>query len=242
MAYDGLWRPIPVKLVTVTEIYAHRGLHVVERENTIGAFLAAKAAGVYGVELDVRRTADGELVVHHDPTIDGLVIANTLRRELPAYVPTLVEVLDVSAGLHVNVEIKNIQHSSEPTYDPTGGFARQVVQTLDDVNWGDSVIISCFDLATCAFVRSFDTDIPIAVLVWDLDLRSVMTQAHVLELNAVNPYFSTVTSEIMEIARDLVLDVNPWTVNDPLDIKAMAELGVRGIITDDPVGAMAVVG
>lgn len=45
----------------------------------------------------------------------------------------------------------------------------------------------------------------------------------------------------MALARQLELDVNVWTVNNPLDIKAMAELGVRGIITDDPVTALSLV-
>ena len=43
-----------------TEIFAHRGLHITEVENSIPAFLEAKALGVHGVELDVRRTKDRE--------------------------------------------------------------------------------------------------------------------------------------------------------------------------------------
>ncbi len=228
--------------MVVTAIYAHRGLHVVERENTVRAFVAAKEIGVHGVELDVRRTGDGELVVHHDPTIGDLVIAHCERRDLPAFVPTLQEALDVCRGIQVNVEIKNIQHSSEPTYEPTGELARQVVTFLHDANWADSVLISCFDLATCAVVRSFDDAMPVGWLVWDVELPSAMTRAHVLGLNAVNPHFSSVGPESMALANELELDVNVWTVNNPLDIKEMAELGVKSIITDDPATALALVG
>ena len=67
------------------EIFAHRGLHVTERENTIGAFEAAVALGVDGVELDVRRTRDGVLVVHHDGHIGHLVIVDSLASELPVH-------------------------------------------------------------------------------------------------------------------------------------------------------------
>lgn len=225
----------------MTEIFAHRGLHVVERENTAAAFIAAREAGVYGVELDVRRTAGGELVVHHDPTIGDLVISQVRRGDLPTYVPTLQEALDACAGIRVNVEIKNIVHPSEPTYDATGAFARQVVTFLHDAGWAPSVIISCFDLATCAIVRSLGPAVPVAWLLWGIDPGSAMTQAHVLELDAVNLHFSAVTPETMALARQLELDVNVWTVNNPLDIKAMAELGVRGIITDDPVTALSLV-
>ncbi|MBE6531929.1 MAG: glycerophosphodiester phosphodiesterase [Ruminococcaceae bacterium] len=51
-------------------MYAHRGLHNEERaENSISAFRAAVEAG-YGIELDIRLSKDGELVVFHDDTLD----------------------------------------------------------------------------------------------------------------------------------------------------------------------------
>ena len=207
----------------------------------MAAFIAAKDLGVDGVELDVRRTADGQLVVHHDPKIDDTVIALAQRSELPEYVPSLEEVMDVCRGIRVNVEIKNIRHSSEPTYDETGDFARQVIGYLRESSWTESVVISSFDLATCAIVRSLEPEIAIGWLIWDVELSSALTQAHVLGLDAVNPYFSTVTPEAMDLAHDLDLEINAWTVNNPDDIKAMAALGVATIITDDPRLAMALV-
>src|SRR5271155_5597270 len=98
-------------------VYAHRGLHDKERENTVGAFTAAVALGVDGVELDVRRTGDGVLVVHHDPTIGRLGIAEALQRDLPTYVPTLDEAMKACEGVLVNVEIKNERGRHEPAYD-----------------------------------------------------------------------------------------------------------------------------
>ena len=53
-------------------ILAHRGASARARENTVEAFRLASALGADGVELDVRRTADGALVVHHDPSVDGV--------------------------------------------------------------------------------------------------------------------------------------------------------------------------
>lgn len=225
----------------MTAIFAHRGLHLIETENTVPAFAAAVAAGVDGVELDVRRTLDGGLVVHHDPAVGDLVISQTLRRDLPSQVPSLAEVMDVCRGVEVNVEIKNIVHESEPTYDDSGDFARQVVKFLHDSGWAESVIISCFDLTTCAVVRSFDSVIPVGWLLWGVDLESAMTRAHVLGLTAVHPFFMAVTNESVQRARDLALDVNVWTVNNPVDIVAMADLGVTSIITDDPVTAISLV-
>ena len=60
-------------------------------ENTLEAFVRARRLGADGVELDVRRTADGALVVHHDPEIAGVGAGRTSwpPAELPAWVPLL---------------------------------------------------------------------------------------------------------------------------------------------------------
>jgi glycerophosphoryl diester phosphodiesterase len=219
-------------------IYAHRGLHGQERENTLGAFLAAKASGTDGVELDVRRSVDGALVVHHDPSVEGQIICETRQRDLPAYIPTLEEVLEACQGMLVNVEIKNSPSRREPIYDGTGDFARQVVQHLDEGGWGDRAMISCFDQATCAFVRSFDADMSVGWAVSKKDLAGAMIQAHILGFTAVHPRFSTLDASTMDLARELALDVNVWTVNRVRDLKAVIALGVTGIITDEPTRAL----
>ena len=224
------------------EIFAHRGLHRTERENTLAAFRAAVALGVDGVELDVRPTLDGSLVVHHDPVCEGLVVAQTDRRALPDYVPTLEEALESLAGVVVNVEIKNIRHFSEPSYDETGDFARQVVDLVHHLGRAPSVIISCFDLATCVVVRHLDSSIPVGWLVWDVDPLEALVSAREAGLSAVNPHFSTVTSVVVARAREMGLDLNVWTVNAEADLRAMADLGVQRLITNEPALAMALLG
>ena len=224
----------------MTDVFAHRGLHTSERENTISAFRAAVALGVDGVELDVRRTQDGELVVHHDPAIGPLVIAQSARLALPDYVPTLAEALDSLEGVRVNVEIKNGRGAAE-SYDKFGDLARQVLSRVDESGWSERASISCFDLATCAVVRSVNRDITVAWLLWDLALGDALVQAHVLGFNAVSPHFSTVDAEVVARAHELQLDVNVWTVNRAEDLERMSDLHPSSIITDDPVLARDVV-
>ena len=95
-----------------TQVMAHRGASRAEAENTVAAFRRAGQMGSHAVELDVRRTADGVLVVHHNPHLaDGRLIASLafaeLRHDAPQ-VPTLGEALDACDGMWVNVEIKKI--------------------------------------------------------------------------------------------------------------------------------------
>jgi len=226
----------------VTLVFAHRGAHLSERENTLGAFREAIRLGVDGVELDVRRTADGVLVVHHDPLIDGLALGHCQARDLPSYVPTLEEAMEVLSGTTVNVEIKNSRSPKEPTYDDTGSFVYEVLDYLHDTDLVPSVILSCFDLTTCARARSYDLDVRVAWLVWDVLLPDALTRAHVLGLNAVNPYFTLVTKESVELATELGLGINAWTVNTPEEISGVSALGVSSVITDQPALAMELLG
>lgn len=222
----------------MTAVFAHRGAHLRERENTLGAFRDALALGVAGVEFDVRRTLDGAVVIHHDPLIGTRAIAHTNARDLPSYVPTFEEALNVLRGVTVNVEIKNIKDPREPTYDDSGTFVREVLDFLHDAGRAPSVIISCFDLATCAQVRSYDSEMRVGWLIWNGSLSSALRQAHLLGLNAVNPHFQLVTSETQRTASELAMALNVWTVNDPKDITEMAGLGVSSIITDQPALAL----
>lgn len=221
------------------EIYAHRGLHRTCRENTLEAFAGAVALGVDGVELDVRQTLDGELVVNHDPRVESMVIAETRYAALPSYVATLESVLDVLGDVRANVEIKNIKEPGEPTYDATGAFARGVVAVIAASPSAHPYVVSCFDEATCALVRAV-SQVEVAWLLWGVDLSSALVRARALGLNAVNPHFATVSSAAMDQAAQLGLGVNVWTVNEAHDIRAMLELGVSSIITDDPALAMQI--
>src|SRR3954451_1790565 len=103
-----------------TAIIAHRGASAAFAENTVEAFRGAAALGANWVELDVRRTADGALAVHHDAHLpDGRAIVDMLAADLPEPVPSLSEALDACAPLGVNVEIKN----SPQDVDFDGGAA-----------------------------------------------------------------------------------------------------------------------
>jgi glycerophosphoryl diester phosphodiesterase len=224
----------------VIEVFAHRGLHVAERENTIAAFRAAVELGVDGVELDVRRTLDGILVVHHDPIVGTLVIAESARSALPDYVPTLAGALASLEGVMVNVEIKNGRGPAEH-YDEDGELVRQVLRIIGESGRIGEISVSSFDLATCAYARSFNRELSVAWLLWDVAVGDALVQAHLFGFNAVNPHFSTVDGEVVNRARDLRLDVNVWTVNAEEDLERMADLHVASIITDDPSLARAVV-
>jgi glycerophosphoryl diester phosphodiesterase len=221
----------------VSRVFAHRGAHLVARENTLEAFHEALALGVDGVELDVRKTSDGVLVVHHDPSVEGRPIGLSSAAQLPTYVPRLSDALRVLKGVTVNVEVKNLKDSSEPTYDDTGSLARDVLNALSEEP-ERSFTLSCFDLATCDVVRTFDPHVYIGWLIGRASLSSSLATAKEHGFNAVNPHFRLVTRRTQREAAELSLDLNVWTVNRTRDLRRMAALGVASIITDQPARAL----
>ena len=139
-------------------IVAHRGAHDPEtagvRENTLAAFRAASTAAPEGVELDVRRTADGVLVVLHDAAVEGLgPLAGTTRRTLPDWLPTLADALAACRGLGlVDVEVKN--SPLEPGFDPGPGLAAEVAATVLASPVAGQAVLTSFHLDTVDAVRA----------------------------------------------------------------------------------------
>ncbi|MGH2474893.1 MAG: glycerophosphodiester phosphodiesterase, partial [Candidatus Limnocylindrales bacterium] len=83
----------------MTLVIGHKGAAGLAPENSVAAFRAAWEVGADGVELDVRRLADGALAVHHDPTLDdGRRLLDLAVRELPDGIATLPPVLDACVG------------------------------------------------------------------------------------------------------------------------------------------------
>lgn len=215
-------------------VWAHRGASVAFPENTLEAFAGAIAMGADGIELDVRRTADGALAVHHDAALaDGRTIFRLRADELPAFVPLLDAALDACAGVTVNVEIKNVP--IDPDYDPEETVAVRVAELIDERGQQGSVIVSSFSLAAIDAVRNADDRIPTAWLTlprYD-QIRAVASAAergHV----ALHPEYTAVTPAVVAAAHDAGLALNTWTVDDPDEMARLAALGVDAIVTNVP--------
>jgi glycerophosphoryl diester phosphodiesterase len=219
-------------------VVAHRGASKTCRENTIDAFVEAQRQGAAMVELDVRRSADDVLVVHHDAVVAGIgPIIGVAKADLPEYVPTLAEALDACAGMQVNIEVKNDR--SEPDFDPQDRVARAVVDLLGLRGDGDDMLISSFRFETINAIRSLDdrlrtgflfTRAPLSPLRLKALLHRTASAGHV----AVHPHHRGVSTRMCEIAHDVGLEVNTWTVDDPNRMRTLARHGVDAVITNVP--------
>lgn len=216
----------------MVEVLAHRGASRAERENTVESFRAAAAMGSDGVELDVRRTRDGTLIVHHDAVLaDGRVIVDTDAGDLPAYVPKLDAALDACAGMWVNIEIKN--DALEPDFDPMDQIADRTLAVLGERGEADRWLVSSFRLATIDRCRAVDADIRTAWLVEavpDDVIATMVGRGH----TALHPWVTTLRRSHVDACHGAGLAVNTWTCDDPRRMLELIEWGVDGICTNVP--------
>jgi glycerophosphoryl diester phosphodiesterase len=229
-------------------VLAHRGARTVAPENTIEAFRVALAQGADGIELDVHRTGDDHLVVHHDADAPGLgVLAElpfaAIRGAAPS-IPSLDEVLDACTGSIVNIEIKNLPGDAD--YDESDRAADLVVEQLAARGGADDVLVSSFNLPTVDRVHALAPSIPTAFLVmFGIDPIDALDLAAAHGHVALHPHRAMLAgepgAEIAAHAAELGLALNVWTVNESAEMERLARLGVDAIITDVPDTARRVI-
>ncbi|HTH04634.1 MAG TPA: glycerophosphodiester phosphodiesterase [Ilumatobacteraceae bacterium] len=221
-----------------TAVIAHRGASRAERENTVAAFRRAADLGSDAVELDVRRTVDGVLVVHHNPHLDELgLIAASRVGDLPDHVPTLGAALDACAGMWVNVEIKN--DPNEADFDPDDSIADETIAHLLARGEDDRWLISCFRIETVDRCRALAPSIRTAWLCSGIppDTPALLRErGH----SALHPWVGLVTPDDIDACHAAGIEVNTWTCDDPARMAELIDWGIDGICTNVPDVALAV--
>jgi glycerophosphoryl diester phosphodiesterase len=206
---------------------AHRGAHQDYPENSLQAILLAVEMGARGVEIDIRVTSDGVLVLHHDPDLaDGRAVAGLSAREIAATtlapgipIPTLDEALDAVSGRAILfIETK------------VGGIEFPLIRAIRRTD------------ADCA-VHSFHHETIRNLKLTMPALRTgILTEGkpqHALDAvrttNADDVWHSThdLDGDLVRHCHRLGKQVIAWTVNSSAECRRLEGLGVDGICTDD---------
>lgn len=215
-------------------VIGHRGASGLVPENTVEAFRRASDLGCHMVELDVRRTRDGQLAVHHDATLaDGRALHEVDAASLPDGVVLLDEAFEACGSMAVNVELKD--YGGEPDHDVEASLARETLDFLAELDVLDRVLLSSFWLPTLHLVRSWPAAPPTGALLLSVGVAErTVADAVAAGHRAIHPHKDQVTPELVEAARAQNLAVLAWTVNDEDEMRRLAEWGVTGIMTDFP--------
>ncbi|MGA8113884.1 MAG: glycerophosphodiester phosphodiesterase family protein [Actinocatenispora sp.] len=213
-------------------IIGHRGVMGVEPENTIRSFRRAEREGADDIELDLRLTADGHLVIMHDATVDrttngsGAVAELTLAeiRALDAgdgeRVPTFAEVL-AAVDLPIQAEIK--------APEAVDAFAATVLEHA----LTDRVVASSFRpealLAVAAAVPVLTR-----VLIFSKEAEERVDKAVSLGATWVAPSIAVLTEDVMSRCTAAELNVCAWPANTPEQVRDALALGAHAVTSDYP--------
>jgi glycerophosphoryl diester phosphodiesterase len=237
-------------------VVAHRGASAQAPENTMEAFRLGVEAGADAIELDVHLTADGQLAVIHDDTLDRTTDRTGVIRDLTMdqvreadaganfiragdagfpyrgrglTVPALPEVLAwLPDGIGLVIEIKARE------------AADAVVEAVRDhaVRRSGGLAVISFDEAAIERVRELDPEIRTGyLLVPTQPIEPAMVWATEHGHAGVHPWEGDLGLDPLPLlaqARAYGREIGCYVVNDPERMKHLAACGLWGFVTDVP--------
>lgn len=233
---NGFPMEIIGETVNSVRVVGHRGWPTRYPDNVLAGILAA--AGVADmVEIDIRSTVDGTLMLSHDSHVGGMAIAEATWDELAdldlggGHRPVeLKTVLSALPDFPLNLEIKNFP--GEPGFDPDHRLALRTAALARPAD-----LLSCFYWPTMDAVRNHRPSTNTGLLVErGGSLSDAVDHALARGHEAVIPQFElALTSQAsVRSAAEAGLLVAVWTLNDPAVAMRLASMGVAAVITDDP--------
>jgi glycerophosphoryl diester phosphodiesterase len=211
----------------------HRGAKAYEPENTLLSFKKALELGVNAIELDVRRTKDGKIVVIHDAKVDrttngkGLVSELTLKEikklstEKGEKIPTLEEALDfLDKKVKILIELKET------------GLEEDVLSLINEKGLKNNVIIVSFLEEALRKVREIDDKVEIGLIY--VKHKDPIKSALELKANYILPIYRFTHATDVQKAHENGLKIIDWTINKQEEVIEYARKGVDGIASDRP--------
>lgn len=242
-------------------VIAHRGASKSAPENTLSAFQMAMDQGSDMIELDIRLSQDGQIVVFHDKTlkrttngegrVDALTFAELQRLDAGSWfgshhfeeerIPLLRDVLSLTAGkIMLNIEIKK-----DAVLGNEDLIERKLLELLQEFEMVKHTMVSSFATLPLLRMKHAEPDLSTALLYGNTvrtNLRPKIPvygyQAYqwVLRTRAdsLNVRKNLVTRGFLKRSRETGVRIHPFTVDDPKMMKKMIRRKVHGIITNQP--------
>ncbi len=237
---NGLPRPV---------IFAHRGASAHAPENTLASFELALAQKADAIELDAKLTADGEVVVFHDITLDrttngtgrldqktaaelrsldaGSFFAEKYRGEK---IPLLSEVFETVDGkCFINIELTNYSTPQDRLVEKVCGLVKK--HALQE-----QVIFSSFLQSNLKKAERLLPQVPRGLLALD-GWKGAWARSFGFDFGnyaALHPYVTDVNAAQIHRVHKLKRRIHVWTVNAEKDMAQLKSWDVDGIFTDDP--------
>jgi glycerophosphoryl diester phosphodiesterase len=230
-------------------IFAHRGSSIYAPENTMAAFDLALQHGADAIELDVKLTADNHVVIIHDQTLERTTgqpgdvrkcsLEEIRRLDAGSYfdvsfkgerIPTLAELFEKIGGrASYNIELTNYA-------SPTDPLPEKVANLVERYNLAERILFSSFNPLALIRARRKLRQVPIGLLAlpgksgdWARSWPGMLLRYQALHIEK-----SDATAKVVASTHQRHHRIHVYTVNEGAEMKALFNLGVDGIFTDDP--------
>ena len=212
-------------------IIGHRGAGHLSSENTITSIHKAIELGIQGVEVDVHCTLDDIIILSHDECVGERVsirysdYGNILR--VKPTVPTLEEILRLvkNSNLTIFIELK----SSNASKDYTRRLVSETIKIIKESKIDNRVVLLSFEKNTLEQAHRICPEIPLCYNAYNGDFTQVPTFCEYWA-----PIYTTITNEVVICTHHHNKKILTWTPNLKEEITYLIDLGVEGIITDQP--------
>ena len=247
------WNPSAEKFYSgdMMSVLSHRGASQQAHENTNASIIAAFDQSANGIEVDIMKTADNQIILHHDFDIKhqqkgNKYIADLTFEEIQGIqasqlagdslselemIPKLEDIFDniPSDGL-INLEIKTRRLIAS-------GFESELVKIIQDHKIMDRVLISSFNPMVIRKIKKINKDIQTG-LVWKtkdewIFKRPPLLFSYIGRADAIHIEIHSASTELVDKCKRLGLKINMWTVNTKEEFKRAKLFGADGIITDE---------
>ena len=250
--YSHLWDTERLETERSVAVCAHRGWSAKYPENSLEAFRAALELGADEIELDVRLTADGKLIVSHDDRLDRisdgkpgeLVSTSTfdylrtlnigIRQNTVARFCTPEEVFDAVGGkILLNIHLKEA--------GPDGFIIRELVRLADERGITDSIYFAGSPRELEA-MEAYAPQIPRTAIQLRRDTIGIVEMAHKYHCARVQLWAWIYEDAIIPALRADGIRVNLYHAETPDEIRAAVASGVQTILSNNPDVVMETIG
>jgi glycerophosphoryl diester phosphodiesterase len=225
---------------------AHRGFSPDGLENSMAAFRAAVELGYRYLEMDVHTTADGVLLVFHDPSLDRVTDGQGRIARLPAGtvarariggvepIPLFEEMVRAFPDVRLNLDVKdwNSVTGLAAAIERYGVHDQVLIASFSDrrrravVKQLSRPVAASAGMVSNALFTMLGPVLPGAVM------RRLLRGVHALQVPVSYGGIRVVTPAFVRRAHRHGLHVHVWTINDPAEMDRLLDLGVDGIVTD----------
>ena len=201
-------------------VFGHRGTPLSAPENSMASFEQTLAAGC-GFETDLRRLADGTIVLFHDSEVARRRVEELTWPELCEVAGPVVRLMELeffSGKCPMILEVKE------------AGWEGELLPVIR--NWRE-VVVSSFRISVLERLREAGCEHPIG-LIAEQQITTAGATAITVGASLLFPHYHHVTADLVEAMHGAGLDLIPWSPNSPAVWSELLELGCDGVITDVP--------